>query len=94
MNIKITGYRILTEKERDYLTLHCLLRKYEIPTKDIDEFLNNKLLNVKGGLPLGLVDTHLSRLMPFRVAVTDSPSYTIILDHLPENTIKLLIETK
>ena len=92
--MKITGYRTLTEKERDYLTIHRLLLKYQISTKSIDEFLDNNLLNIKGGLPLGLVDTHLSRLMPFHVAVTDSPNYTIILDHLPENTVKLLIETK
>ena len=92
--MKITGYRTLTEKERDYLTIHSLLQKYGIPTTSIDEFLDNSLLNVKGGLPLGLVDTHLSRLMPFRVAITDSPSYTIVLDQLPENTVELYIETK
>ena len=92
--MKITGYRTLTEKERDYLMIHRLLRKHQISTTSIDEFLDNKLLNVKGGLSLGLVDKHLSRLMRFCVACDDSPSYTLVLDKLPENTVELLIETK
>ena len=92
--MKITGYRTLTEKERDYLTIHRLLRRYGISTKSIDESLDNKLLCVKGGIPLGLVDTHLSCLMSFCVACNDSPSYTLVLSKLPENTVELLIETK
>ena len=91
--MKITGYRTLTEKELDYLTLHRLLRRYGISTKSIDEFLDNKLLNVAGVLSLGLVDTHLSCLMPLCIVCDDSPDYTLRLDQLPENTTKLLIET-
>ena len=92
--MKITGYRTLTEKERDYLTIHRILRKHKISTKSIDESLDNKLLCVKGGIPLGVVDIHLSHLMPFCAACNDSPSYTLVLDKLPENTVELLIETK
>lgn len=92
--MKITGYRPLTEKERDYLMIHRLLRKYEIPISSIDEFLNNRLLNKKGGLPLDLVSLHLSRLMPFRIACHDSPTHTIILNELPEGTTELFIEIK
>ena len=88
--MKITGYRTLTEKERDYLTIHRLLRKYEIQTTSIGDDLLNELC----GLPLGLVNSSLAHLMPFCLADTDSPNYTIVLDHLPENTVKLLIETK
>ena len=92
--MQITGYRTLTEKERDYLTIHRLLRKHKISTKSIDESLDNKLLCVKGGIPLGVVDIHLSHLMSFCIACDDSPDYTLRLDQLPEGTTKLLIETK
>ena len=87
--MKITGYRTLTEKEREYLTIHRLLRKYEISTTRIDDFLNDLC-----GLPLGLVNSHLSHLMPFCVACNDSPSYTLVLSKLPEGTTDLLIEAE
>ena len=38
--MRITGYRTLTEKERDYLTIHRLLRKHELPIPEIAEFLD------------------------------------------------------
>ena len=86
--MKITGYRTLTEKERDYLTIHRLLRKYGIPTIGHDELLDP----MKGNLSPAV--TEYTSLLEFCVACSDSPSYTLVLDKLPENTIELLIETK
>ena len=86
--MKITGYRMLTEKERDYLTIHRLLRRYGISTKSIDEFLDL----LKGNLSPAV--TEYTSLLEFCIACNDSPSYTLVLSKLPENTVKLLIETK
>ena len=90
----ITGYRILTEKERDYVTIYCLLRKYgmlkdEVPTLTIPRLLDE----LRGGVPFGVI-LHPDTLLQFCLADTDSPSYTLVLSKLPENTVELLIETK
>ena len=84
--MKITGYRTLTEKERDYLTVHRLLQKYQImAASEIDEFL-------KGGLSVN--STYSSDSVEFCVVNNNLSSYTIILDQLPEGTTELLIEAK
>ena len=90
--MKITGYRTLTEKERDYLTIHRLLRKHKLPIPEIAEFLN--ALIKKGFITLPDRPLQYDSLLPFCVVCDDSPDYTLRLDQLPENTVKLLIETK
>ena len=84
--MKITGYRTLTEKERDYLTLHRLLQKYQIiiATSEINEFL-------KWGLSTNLI--YSSDSVEFCVVDDNLPNCTIILNQLPEGTTELLIET-
>lgn len=88
--MRITGYRTLTEKERDYLTIHRLLRKYQISTMKIAEFDEEFLSALKGYLPSAYADP--SILVEFNIVITPEFDYTIFLDQLPENTIKLLIE--
>lgn len=82
--MRITGYRTLTEKERDYLTIHRLLHKHQIiPTSEVKEFL-------KGGLATDLVYSSVS--VEFCVVDDNLPNCTIVLDQLPENTTELFIE--
>ena len=84
----ITGYRTLTEKERDYLTIHCLLRKHKIPTSSFNDLLDM----LKGEVASSLCSSNL--LLEFCVINTNSEKHIIYLDKLPANTEKLLIETK
>ena len=91
--MRITGYKPMTEKENDYLIICGLLQKYKL---EIPEFLDGLRGNVS---PDGMVNLEVALLryrplLPFCVACDDSPSYTLVLSKLPENTVELLIETK
>jgi len=95
--MRITGYKPMTEKERDYLLIHGLLQKYGIPNVSIYKLLDP----LKGNLdPVGaeLINLHvllLNYALPtsFCIIDDDSSTHTIILNKLPEGTIELLIET-
>jgi len=94
--MRITGYKPMTEKENDYLLIHGLLQKYGIPNVSIYKLLDP----LRGNLdPVGseLINLHVLLLdyaLPtsFCVIDDDSSTHTIILDQLPKNTTKLLIE--
>ena len=83
--MKITGYRTLTEKEHDYLTIHRLLQKYGISTLEINKFL-------KGGLSTNSIYSNDS--VEFCAVNNNLSVHTIFLGQLPEGTTELLIETK
>ena len=83
--MKITGYRTLTEKERDYLTIHRLLHRYGMKHSEINEFL-------KDGLSINLV--YSSDSVEFCVIDDDFSSCYLHLNQLPEGTTKLLIESE
>ena len=85
--MKITGYRTLTEKERDYLTIHRLLRKHKIPTSSFDDLLDI----LKGEVASSLYSSNL--LLEFCVTNINSEKHMLYLDKLPANTEKLVIET-
>ena len=86
--MRITGYRKPTEKEHDYLMIHHLFRKHGIPTTSIDsllDILSGELCSDRAA-PDQLVQFHFIRGC--------SQMCIIHLDDLPENTTRLIIETK
>ena len=95
--MKIAGYRTLTERERDYLTIRCLLQKYGMLecgvsylniAQDLDKLREDLCL------PVGSVLNSVTQLLEFRLAYNDSPDYHLRLNELPEGTTELFIETK
>ena len=90
--MKITGYRTLTEKERDYLTLHRLLRRYGVPITELGMVATDLLDELRGNLSPAI--TRDTSLLQFRIVETSASSYRIRFNQLPEGTTELLIETK
>lgn len=89
--MKITGYRTLTEKERDYLTIRRLLRRHGVPITELGMIATDLLNELRGDLsPAVTVDTS---LIQFCITCGNSPDYHLRLNELPENTIELYIET-
>ena len=84
----ITGYGKSTEKEHDYSLIHQLLRKYQIPTTSIDEFLDT----LKGDIFSSEVPPN--QLVRFHFTRGCSQMCIIHFDTLPENTTRLVIEVE
>lgn len=82
--MKITGYRTLTEKECDYLTVRPLLEKHGMLVEDIQELL---------GVKLSPKIVHPNTEVDFCVICDSSEELFLRLSTLPENTKELYIRT-
>ena len=90
--MKITGYRTVTEKERDYLTIRRLLRRYGVPITELGMIATDLLDELRGDLSPAV--TEYTSLLQFRVIETSAANYRLRFNQLPEGTTELLIEIK